>query len=153
MSADIQEEYDKIYRYCYFKVGNSTLAEDLAQETFLKYFAQNSYIEHGKKLAYLYTIARNLCLDTYRKKQPEELTDAIPDAENSFERLELNIAIRQALKTLPEQERELLLFRYVNELSVGEIAVVTGISRFAVYRRTNAALASLKALLKEEDFL
>lgn len=153
MSADIQEEYDKIYRYCYFKVGNSTLAEDLAQETFLKYFAQNSYIEHGKKLAYLYTIARNLCLDAYRKKQPEELTDVIPDAENSFERLELNIAIRQALKTLPEQERELLLFRYVNELSVGEIAVVTGISRFAVYRRTNSALASLKALLKEEDFL
>ena len=153
MSADIQEEYDKIYRYCYFKVGNSTLAEDLVQETFLKYFAQNSYIEHGKKLAYLYTIARNLCLDAYRKKQPEELTDVIPDAENSFERLELNIAIRQALKTLPEQERELLLFRYVNELSVGEIAVVTGISRFAVYRRTNSALASLKALLKEEDFL
>ncbi|MGN6714693.1 RNA polymerase sigma factor [Anaerocolumna jejuensis] len=153
MSADIQEEYDKIYRYCYFKVGNSTLAEDLAQETFLKYFAQNSYIEHGKKLAYLYTIARNICLDAYRKKQPEELTDVIPDAENSFERLELNIAIRQALKTLPEQERELLLFRYVNELSVGEIAVVTGISRFAVYRRTNSALASLKALLKEEDFL
>ena len=153
MSADIQEEYDKIYRYCYFKVGNSTLAEDLAQETFLKYFAQNSYIEHGKKLAYLYTIARNLCLDAFRKKQPEELTDVIPDAENSFERLELNIAIRQALKTLPEQERELLLFRYVNELSVGEIAVVTGISRFAVYRRTNSALASLKALLKEEDFL
>ncbi|SHK21732.1 RNA polymerase sigma-70 factor, ECF subfamily [Anaerocolumna jejuensis DSM 15929] len=153
MSADIQEEYDKIYRYCYFKVGNSTLAEDLAQETFLKYFAQNSYIEHGKKLAYLYTIARNLCLDAFRKKQPEELTDVIPDAENSFERLELNIAIRQVLKTLPEQERELLLFRYVNELSVGEIAVVTGISRFAVYRRTNSALASLKALLKEEDFL
>ncbi len=153
MSADIQEEYDKIYRYCYFKVGNSTLAEDLAQETFLKYFAQNTYIEHGKKLAYLYTIARNLCLDSYRKKQPEELTDVIPDAENSFERLELNIAIRQALKTLSEQERELLLFRYVNELSVGEIAAVTGISRFTVYRRTNAALASLKALLKEEDFL
>lgn len=153
MSADIQEEYDKIYRYCYFKVGNSTLAEDLAQETFLKYFAQNTYIEHGKKLAYLYTIARNLCLDAFCKKQPEELTDVIPDAENSFERLELNIAIRQALKTLPEQERELLLFRYVNELSVGEIAVVTGISRFAVYRRTNSALASLKALLKEEDFL
>lgn len=153
MSADIQEEYDKIYRYCYFKVGNSTLAEDLAQETFLKYFAQNSYIEHGKKLAYLYTIARNLCLDAFRKKQPEELTDVIPDAENSFERLELNIAIRQALKTLPEQERELLLFRYVNELSVGEIAVVTGFSRFTVYRRTNSALASLKALLKEEDFL
>ena len=75
--ADIQEHYDKIYRYCYFKVGNSTLAEDLTQETFLKYFAQDSYIERGKQLAYLYTIARNLCMDAFRKKQPEKLTDEL----------------------------------------------------------------------------
>jgi RNA polymerase sigma-70 factor (ECF subfamily) len=151
VSADIQEHYDKIYRYCYFKVGGSTLAEDLTQETFLKYFAQNSYLERGKKLAYLYTIARNLCADAFRKKQPEALQDDLPGAEN-FERIELGIAIRQALETLPEQERELLLFRYVNELSVGEIAAVTGLSRFAVYRRTSSVLSSLKVLLKKEDF-
>ncbi len=152
MSIDIQEHYDKIYRYCYFKVGNSTLAEDLTQETFLKYFAQNSYIERGKKLAYLYTIARNLCLDMFHKKQTEELSDEIPGSD-SFEQVDLNIAVQQALKTLPEQERELLLFRYVNELSVGKIAAITGFSRFTVYRRTSSALASLKLLLEEEDFL
>jgi RNA polymerase sigma-70 factor (ECF subfamily) len=152
VSIDIQEHYDKIYRYCYFKVGNSTLAEDLTQETFLKYFAQNSYIERGKKLAYLYTIARNLCLDMFHKKQTEELSDEIPGSD-SFEQVDLNIAVQQALKTLPEQERELLLFRYVNELSVGKIAAITGFSRFTVYRRTSSALASLKLLLEEEDFL
>lgn len=152
MSDDIQEQYDKIYRYCYFKVGNSTLAEDLTQETFLKYFSQNSYIERGKKLAYLYTIARNLCMDAFRINQPEELTEELSHGD-SFGNLELRLAIRQALKTLPEQERELLLFRYVNELSVSEIAAVTGISRFSVYRRTSSALASLKVLLNEEDFL
>lgn len=151
MSVDIQEQYDKIYRYCYYKVCNSTLAEDLTQETFLKYFARNSYIERGKQLAYLYTIARNLCMDAFRKKQPEELTDEFPDTD-FMERTELRIAIRQALKTLPEQDRELLLFRYANELSIGEIAAIMGISRFAVYRRTGSVLASLKALLKEEDF-
>lgn len=152
MSADIQEHYDKIYRYCYFKVGNSTLAEDLTQETFLKYFAQDSYIERGKQLAYLYTIARNLCMDAFRKKQPEKLADELPDTD-SMDRVELRITIRQALKTLPEQEQELLLFRYANGLSVGEIAAIMGISRFAVYRRTRSALASLKAFLREEDFL
>lgn len=152
MPADIQEHYDKIYRYCYFKVGNSALAEDLTQETFLKYFMQNSYIERGKKLAYLYTIARNLCMDAFRKKQPEALTENMPDTD-SFEQLELSIVIRQALNTLPEQERELLLLRYIDGLSVGEIAAITGISRFAVYRRTSSALATLKLLLKEEDFL
>lgn len=152
MSIDIQEHYDKIYRYCYFKVGNSTLAEDLTQETFLKYFAQNSYIERGKKLAYLYTIARNLCLDLFHKKQTEELRDEIPGSD-SFERVDLNIAVQQVLNTLPEQERELLLLRYVNELSVGKIAAITGFSRFTLYRRTSSALASLKLLLEEEDFL
>jgi RNA polymerase sigma-70 factor (ECF subfamily) len=151
VSADIREHYDKIYRYCYFKVGNSTLAEDLTQEAFLKYFTQNSYIERGKQVAYLYTITRNLCVDAFRKKQPEQLTDEFPDT-NSMDRVELRTAIRQALKTLPEQEQELLLFRYANGLSVGEIASFMGISRFAVYRKTSSALASLKALLREEDF-
>lgn len=151
MSDDIQEHYDKIYRYCYFKVGNSALAEDLTQETLLKYFAQNSYIERGKRLAYLYTIARNLCMDAFRQKQSERLTDELPDTD-SMDRAELRIAIKQALRTLPEQEQELLLFRYANGLSVGEIAAIMEISRFAVYRRTSSAMASLKAILREEDF-
>lgn len=63
MSIDINEQYDKIYRYCYFKVKSRCLAEDLTQETFLRYFAQTSYVHRGKRLAYLYTIARNLCID------------------------------------------------------------------------------------------
>jgi RNA polymerase sigma-70 factor (ECF subfamily) len=152
VSIDIEEQYDKIYRYCYYKTGNATLAEDLTQETFLKYFVQNSYMEYGKKLAYLYTIARNLCIDSFRKKQPEKLADELPDTD-FIERLELRNTIRQALKILPEQEQELLLFRYANELSVGEIAAITGISRFAVYRRIKSALASLKNLLGEENSL
>lgn len=152
MSVNIQEQYDKIYRYCYYKVGNSTLAEDLTQETFLRYFAQDSYIERGKQLAYLYTIARNLCTDAFRQKQPEELSDDVPDPD-SFKNLEVSIVIQQALKMLTEQERELLLFRYVNELSFNEMAAILGISRFSAYRRTNSALSALKALFREEDFL
>lgn len=151
MSINIQEQYDKIYRYCYYKVRNTGLAEDLTQETFLRYFTQSSYMERGKMLAYLYTIARNLCIDSFRKILPERLNDDIPDMD-CFGKLELSIALRQALATLPEQDQELLLFRYANELSVGEIASIMGISRFAVYRRTNSAVAILKKLLREEDF-
>ncbi|QIB69068.1 RNA polymerase sigma factor [Aminipila butyrica] len=152
MSINMQEQYDKIYRYCYYKVRNPLLAEDITQETFLRYFAQNVYIERGKRLAYLYTIARNLCIDTFRKIQPELLTEEIPGAD-CFEQIELNIMLREALKTLSEQEQELLLLRYANELSVGEISSILGISRFAVYRRTNAAIATLKKSFRKEDFL
>ncbi|MDW2798969.1 RNA polymerase sigma factor [Clostridium boliviensis] len=150
MSIDMQEQYDKIYRYCYYKVKNSALAEDLTQETFLKYFEQTAYIERGKMLAYLYTIARNLCIDAFRKVQPELLTQDIPD-KDYFEQIELNLTIRKVLNSLPEQKRELLLLRYVNELSVVEISSILQISRFAVYRRTGSAITALKKLLREED--
>ncbi|MCL2406106.1 MAG: RNA polymerase subunit sigma-24, partial [Defluviitaleaceae bacterium] len=39
MSLSLQEQYDKVYRFCYFKVKNSHLAEDLTQETFLRFFS------------------------------------------------------------------------------------------------------------------
>ncbi|WP_349673133.1 RNA polymerase sigma factor [Lacrimispora sp.] len=151
MSVDMQEQYDKIYRYCYYKVRNSVLAEDLTQETFLKYFAQKAYIDRGKRLAYLYVIARNLCVDSFRKIQPELLTEDIPHAD-CYEQIELNYTLCHAIKTLPEQERELLLLRYVNELSVGEISSIMGISRFAIYRKTGSAIDALKKLLEKEDF-
>ena len=57
---DIEEQYDKIYRYCYFKIYDKQLAEDITQETFLRFFRQNLNIDNSKELAYLYTIARNL---------------------------------------------------------------------------------------------
>lgn len=151
MSLDIKEQYDKIYRYCYFKTGNSTLAEDLTQETFLKYFSQNSYIERGKLLAYLYIIAKNLCIDSFKRKSFEELQENIAAADE-LEHTELRISVRQALKTLSKQDRELLLLRFVNELSVGEISRLTEQSRFAVYRKTNAALAKLRETIKKEDY-
>ena len=151
MSVDLQEQYDKIYRYCYFKIQNSALAEDLTQETFLRYFTQRSYIESGKMLAYLYTIARNLCIDSFRKLPIEQISEDIPDMDH-FEHFEVHMTLRQALQALSEKDRELLLLRYVNDLSVGEISLILGISRFCVYRRTNSALGDLKKLLNEEDF-
>jgi RNA polymerase sigma-70 factor (ECF subfamily) len=71
----LQEQYDKVYKYCYFKVHNADLAEDLTQDAFLRFFNQNSYVDRGKPLAYLYTIAKNLCADAYRKAKEPPLTD------------------------------------------------------------------------------
>ncbi len=151
MSIPMEEHYDKIYRYCYYKVRNSLLAEDLTQETFLRYFARSPHLGRGKRLAYLYTIARHLCIDSFRKVQPELLTEDIP-ATDCFEQTDLHLALREALQLLPPQEQELLLLRYANQLAVGEIAAILGISRFAVYRRTHSALTTLKNTLREEDF-
>lgn len=151
MSLDMNEQYEKIYKYCYFKTQNATVAEDLTQEAFLRYFSQSTYINRGKQLAYLYTIARNLCIDTYKSKKTEMLDEDFA-ASNSINKLELQIAVKEALQILPPIEQEIILLRYVNDMTIGEICNITGLSRFAVYRRTSSALAQLKSVLKEDDF-
>ncbi|WIV13718.1 RNA polymerase sigma factor [Proteiniborus sp. MB09-C3] len=151
MSLELKDQYDKIYKYCYFKVKNLQLAEDLTQETFLKFFSQNSYISRGKPLAYLYTIAKNLCIDTYRKTEMMPLDESI-SSENTLEDFETYFTIRQAIYTLPEDLQEIVFLRFVNELPMVEISNIIGISRFSVYRRINNALKELKLILREEDF-
>lgn len=159
MPLEIEEQYDKIYRYCYFKVQNPHAAEDLTQETFLRYFSQNTYISRGKPLAYLYTIAKNLCVDYFRKQKSSirELTDEgkllqKTDAGKEMD-LDSAIALKQALSHLTEEKQELLLLRYVNQVSVEEISRITNCSRFVVYRKTKEACQELKKYLKKEDFL
>lgn len=150
MPADLKEQYDKISRYCFFKIHNEYIAEDLTQETFLRYFSQNTYLEHGKQMAYLYTIARNLCINYYKKEKWEELLEDV--SVDNMGNLEMNIVVRQAVNRLPEELQELILLRFVNELSIKEIAFIMNLSRFSVRRRMNNALEKLNELLGEEDF-
>lgn len=64
---DLEELYDKLLKYCYNKTHDRYLAEDIVQDTFVRFYSNHTYKETGKKLAYLYTIARNLCIDSYRQ--------------------------------------------------------------------------------------
>lgn len=144
---ELTKTYDKIYRYCFYKVRDSAAAEDITQETFLRYFAQNPKIKRGEDMAYLYTIAKNLCVDCFRKKQAEELPEDCP-AEDFSGTSDTKIAVRAALERLSEQHREILLLRYLSDLSVNETAETMGISRFAAYRLERAALAEMKKYLK-----
>ena len=66
MSADIEEQYDKIYRYCYLKPKTSLWLKTLTQECFLEIYLSEYLCGTWKRTAYLYTIARNLCMDTFR---------------------------------------------------------------------------------------
>ena len=154
MSLALKEQYDKIYYYCYFKVKNTQLAEDLTQETFLKFFSQSTYISRGKRLAYLYTIAKHLCIDTYRKTITVPLPESSEDmsAKQELAALEAHISITQALDTLPQDLQEIIFLRFTNDLSMLEISRITGLSRFAIYRKINSALGQLKLMIREEDF-
>lgn len=148
MSVDIEEQYDKIYRYCYFKLKNQHLAEDITQETFLRFFQSGNYKDTGRPLAYLYTIARNLMFDEFRKVQTEELQEDIP--QKGFEdELICKASLKQAMEALPKEEQELLLLRYVNEVSYADLCKLYGKSRFALHRELSKITEKLERRLSD----
>ena len=132
---DLEELYDKVYRYCYMKLRHPQAAEDITQEAFLRFLRVYEEREIRKRTAYLYTIARNLCTDFCRARQavPLEQAEQIP-SEDRDELHTVRIALEQALERLPEEERELIFLRYTNEMPVAEIAEILG--AFPVLRST-----------------
>ena len=150
---DIEEQYDKIYRYCYFKMYDDQIAQDITQETFLRFCKQGLNLGSDKELPYLYTIAKNLCIDHFRRRTVEsleEITEKVID--DPTEDLISNLTLRMTISKLPEDEQELIFLRYVNEVSITTICKITGLSRFAVYRRLSKSLKWLKEELKKEGF-
>lgn len=150
---DIEEQYEKIYRYCYFKVYDKQLAQDITQEAFLRFYKQDVRPAKEKELPYLYTIAKNLCIDSFRKKTTESLEALTEEATyDPTEAWTDDLVLRTIVARLPQEEQELIFLRYVNGIGVAAICKITGFSRFVVYRRLTKALKWLKEELKKEGF-
>ena len=153
MSFDINEQYDKIYRYCFLRVRHKETAEDLTQETFLRYLEHPHYNSVDKTLQLLYTIAGNLCLDEFRKKKTTELSDTEVSAENVENDVLSGVDLKQALNKISAEDREIILLRYVNEVPVNVIAKLYNISRFALNRRIKRILGDLQEYLGREELI
>ena len=173
-STSLEEQYDKIYRYCYLKVKHRELAEDITQETFLRFYERFGHYGNGWTLPYLYRIAHNLCIDEYRRKKKEVLWEMANEgvaeesrrkkkevlwemtteglAEESQEtRIVTKLLIEEVMSVLSEEEKEILLLRYVNEVEIGTICKIYHISRFALYRKIKKAIGKMQNQLKGEE--
>ncbi|MBR5683337.1 MAG: sigma-70 family RNA polymerase sigma factor [Ruminococcus sp.] len=150
---DINEQYDKIYRYCFLRVRHKETAEDITQETFLRYLEHPQYNSVDKTLQLLYTIAGNLCLDEFRRKKTTELTDTELSADNVEYDVLSGVDLKQALNRLSAEDREIILLRYVNEVPVNVIAKLYNISRFALNRRIKHILGTLHEYLGREELI
>lgn len=144
----IEKEYDNIFRYVLYHVGNKEDAEDITQETFLKYLEHEEYHHKGNERQIMYTIARNLCIDLYRKNKPVPLDDNhVPDSSNVL----TDVSVRIAMSRLSDEEREIIIMRLVNDENINVIAKIFGVSRFAMGRRINEIIKKLKNELRKED--
>ena len=94
---NLEDKYNKIYRYCYYRVRNKDVAEDLTQETFLRFFESN-YQEKGREMNYLYTIAKNLCINEIKNNvltlQNEEIADESVFDEDLVEKIHIRNLLR-----------------------------------------------------------
>ncbi|HPT08574.1 MAG TPA: RNA polymerase sigma factor [bacterium] len=158
-----EELYDKnvddIYRFIYFKIGKKDDANDLSSLVFLKTWEhiQKNKVSHNETLrALIYKIARNVVVDYYREHRPDNIS--IDDENNridiaSDDSLENDVSIKTdydnlmiSVMGLKNEYREILIMRFVNELSLDEIADITGKKKINVRVILHRAITALQEM-------
>lgn len=154
--------YEAVYRYCYFRISDSNLAQDLTSEVFVRMVEKlETFQPRGRPLlAWLYTIARNLIADLHRGK---ELTNHLPldeatqlgsDCDDDPHRhvvrkLEAS-CLAAAVGHLTEEQRQVLLLKFVEGLGNSQIAALLDKSEGAVKALQHRALSALRRALEKE---
>ena len=132
--ADIYDLYAvDIYRFALWLTGDRSEAEDITSETFVRAWGRNSSIRTETLKAYLFTIARNLFLESKRKsKDYVSLKDVYPDPASAQDTIVESknklLKVQNILKTLPEIDRVAFILRVQHELPYAEIARILDLS-------------------------
>lgn len=142
--------------YAFFKVRNRGVSEDLVQDTFIKTW---SYLVRGGKIdvmkAFLYHVLNNLIVDEYRKHKTISLDllleKGMEPGEGRASRV-FNILDGKAalllIQRLPVAYQKVMRMRYVQDLSLEEMALITGQSKNAIAVQAHRGLEKLKLLYK-----
>lgn len=162
---------DRLFRFILRRTGDRQLAEDLLQEVLLRVVRRAASFQGQSKLTtWLYTIARNACIDAGRRAkhrnharldQPlgrrtgeqggatllDRVADKGPSPADGVRDLRFKAALQAALDALPEEQRDVFIMRELQGLKFREIAVVVGVRENTVKSRMRYALQGLRAQL------
>jgi len=126
-------------------------AEEIVQETFVRLWRHAGAYDpdRGSVATYIFTIARRLMIDRFRRRPPEGADPApeSPTTDEEVDRILARLEIRAALAALSENHRQVLELSYYGQLDQSEIAALLGVPVGTVKSRTYYALRSLKAVL------
>jgi RNA polymerase sigma-70 factor (ECF subfamily) len=155
---------DQIYRFVFFKLGNKEEAEDVTSMVFLKcwnYIYEGNLEKHDTLKPLLYKIARNAVIDHYRSNQDKHIVsletaeETSDEKQNIYEQTITNIdfqsLVKEKLPLLKDEYRDVIILRFINELSVSEIAKVLGKTSGNVRVLVHRALQSLQDIINEEN--
>lgn len=149
VEAFVTKYYAQILRYCRVHIGDYGYAEDMAQETFERFFRTlKQYRHYGRAANYLYVIAGNLCRDFYRKNREIAVEELPCETALRPENLETQVEIKFALESLPEEIREAAVLFFVEERKQKEIAEILGIGLPLVKYRVRRARELLSEYLQ-----
>ncbi len=169
-STLVQRHRGAVYNFILRYTGHQARAEDLLQETWLKVVRSSTeYQPKARFTTWVFTIARNLCVDSARKESYRKaesldaskregedapaLSETLPDGGAGPDRSAHNVRLRpllqKALSALPDEQREVFLLREYHGISFKEIADVTGVNENTVKSRMRYALEGLRKQLTE----
>ena len=146
--------FDPIRRYLYYRCGDSDLASDLTQEAFVKLWEKDFEFDFTGNKSLLYKIAIDNLMSHFRKQKITgtyvkdfqfQFKEGVEDT--SLEYKELKTDYEDALKALPEKQRDVFLMNRLESLSYKDIAERLEISVKAVEKRISGALAKLRKTL------
>jgi RNA polymerase sigma-70 factor (ECF subfamily) len=156
-----RQHFNKTFRTAYLVTRDYQLAEDATQEAFLRAFSNLAALREIEKFgSWVSVIAANYSIDLLRKKKKIVFTDNISlhasnspgdSPQESWEKNETAQEIREALFLLAPEEREILVLKYFNELSIKEIAAATDAPAGTVKSRLFRARKKIRALLQPSE--
>ncbi len=145
-----RDYHDKVYAYALSHVRTKEDAEDIASEVFIKVFEKLGTFDESKASisTWIYQITRNTVVDYYRRYRvneelPEELEEDSEVDENILSQETLS-ELAEALKALPEEQRDIIVLRYYHGNTLQKVAEIMDLSYGIVKLRHKEALFRLK---------
>lgn len=143
--------YTNLRNFLYYKTSNAELAEDVAQDAFVKLWETRDKINKTSLKAYLFTIGNNLAINQLKRDQLkfkflnlQTARQDIKTPEYLLEMQEFDQKLQATLARIPEGAREVFLMNRIDGLKYREIADMLGLSMKAVEKRMSRALAILR---------
>ena len=165
----IQRHQQRLMSFIYSKVKDRDIAEDVFQDTFIKVIRtlkKGNYNEEGKFLPWVMRIAHNLVIDHFRKtnrmpsfKNTDEfdifsvLGDGNLNAEKQMIQEQIYSDVRELVKELPAEQKEVLVMRLYKNMSFNEISENTGVSINTALGRMRYALMNMRKLIEKHKII
>jgi len=144
-----------LFNFCLRYIGDYDTAKDIVQKVFLKiYKTLQSLDDHSRFSSWIFKITRNQCLDEIKRKKfenidcHEQLAEETKSQEQTITEKEVSELLKKALQKIPEDQREVIVFKIYHDLKFIEIAEILGISINTVKSRMYLGLKALRPFVK-----